>query len=201
MKSLLISLCFFGIAGYLVALLIGKLGDGGIKDYVRQLMDPSQARFENFDSSISPVDNTDEELDFLQKENPYPVKLRIKNMEGETLNIRLTGRSETNIAFTREGDGGRFIYAINDLDSASRKKIRNFPVLGITKSETFLNKGLTLDEVHAEQLRLRVTRLSELMQELLAEASISNSDVEKRTLRRDYEKYRAERLKILKDLN
>lgn len=151
--------------------------------------------------SPSQEDEVDKELELLRNENPYPVKLRVKNMDGQTLNIRLTGRSESNISFTREGDGRRFVYSINELDSASRKKVRSYPALGIEEASDFLNKGLSLDEVHAEQLRLRAERLSELMREAQADASISTSEVERRTLRRKYEKYRAERLEILKDLN
>jgi hypothetical protein len=55
--------------------------------------------------------------------------------------------------------------------------------------------------VHAEQLRLRAERLSQLMRETQADASVSNSEVERRSLQREYEKYRAERLEILKDLS
>ena len=201
MKYLLVSICFFGLAGYLAAILIGKIGDIGIKDYIQQLIQPSEERYESFSMSPSPEEGVDEELELLHKENPYPVKLRVKNMDGQTLDIRLTGRSESNICFTREGDGRRFVYSINELDSASRKKVRSYPALGIKEASDFLNKGLSLDEVHAEQLRLRAERLSQLMREVMADASISTSEVERRTLRRKYEEYRAERLEILKDLN
>ncbi len=201
MKYLLISLCFFGLAGYLAAILFGKIGDIGIKDYIQQWIQPAEERYEGFSMSPSPEEGVDEELELLRKENPYPVKLRIKNMDGQTLDIRLTGRSESNISFTREGDGRRFVYSINELDSASRKKVRSYPALGIAGASDFLNKGLSLDEVHAEQLRLRAERLSELMREAQADASVSSSEVERRSLRRKYEKYRAERLEILKDLN
>lgn len=201
MKYLLLCLCFFGLAGYLIAILFGKVDDIGIKDYIQQLIQPAEKRYESFSMSPSLEEEVDEELAILRNENPYPVKLRIKNSDGQTLNIRLTGRSERNICFTREGDGRRFVYAINELDSASRKKVRNYPALGIKEASDFLNKGLSLDEVHAEQLRLRAERLSELMREAMADASISTSEVERRTLRRKYEQYRAERLEILKDLN
>ncbi|NCG09333.1 MAG: hypothetical protein GWO81_07195 [Verrucomicrobia bacterium] len=201
MKSFLISLCLFALAGYLIAVLLGKVEESGIKDYIQELIEPSQARFEGFAPVSKKEEASDPELKFLEAENPYPVKLKIENMNGETLDIRLTGRSETNISFTREDDGQSFIYAINDLDSASRKKIRDFPALGIKNASNFLNKGLTLDEVHAEQLRLRAERLSGQMREAQAEAAISGSEVDRRTLLRKYEKYRAERLEILKDLN
>jgi hypothetical protein len=201
MKSFLISLCLFALAGYLVAVLLGKVEDSGIKDYVRQLIEPSQSRFEGFAPSSTREEEINPELKFLESENPYPVRLQIENMDGEKLDIRLTGRSESNISFTREGDGRSFVYSINDLDSASREKIRDLPALGIKGASKFLNKGLTLDEVHAEQLRLRAERLSQLMRELQAEASISSSEVERRTLQREYEKHRKERLEILKDLS
>lgn len=201
MKNLVLSLCFFGLAGYLAAILIGKIGDKDFEDYIQQLIQPPEERYEGFSMSPSPEDEVDEELELLRQENPYPVKIRVKNMDGQTLNIRLTGRSESNISFTREGDGRRFIYAIHDLDSASRKKVRKYPALGIAKASEFLNKGLSLDEVHAEQLRLRAERLSQLMRETQADASVSNSEVERRSLQREYEKYRAERLEILKDLS
>lgn len=201
MKSFLISLCLFALAGYLVAMLLGKVEDSGIKDYIRQLIEPSQSRFEGFGSASTREEEINPELKFLESENPYPIRLQIENMDGEQLDIRLTGRSETNISFTREDDGRSFIYSINDLNSASRKKIRDLPALGIKEASKFLNKGLSLDEVHAEQLRLRAERLSQLMRGLQAEASISSSEVERRSLQREYEKYRKERLEILKDLS
>ena len=202
-KAFLFSVCFFAAAGYLLAVLLGKVEGGGIQAYIQQLIEPPQGRFEAYEQNPSPLAgaNGDEELKLLRGANPYPVKLRIKNMDGQVLNIRLTGRSESNISFMREDDKRRFVYSIDDLDSASRKKVRKYPALGIAGASSFLNKGLNLDEVHAEQLRLRAERLSELMREAQADAAISVSEVEQRTLRRKYEEYRAERLKILKDLN
>lgn len=203
MKAFFFSVCFFAVAGYLLAVLLGKVEDGGIQAYIQQLIEPPQGPFEAYKQNPSPLAgaNEDEELELLRAANPYPVKLRIKNMDGQVLNIRLTGRSESNISFMREDDKRRFVYSIDDLDSASRKKVRKYPALGIAEASSFLNKGLNLDEVHAEQLRLRAERLSELMREAQADAAISVSELEQRTLRRKYEEYRAERLEILKDLN
>ena len=103
-----------------------------------------ESRFEGFAPSSTREEEINPELKFLESENPYPVRLQIENMDGEKLDIRLTGRSESNISFTREGDGRSFVYSINDLNSASRKKIRDLPALGIKGASKFLNEGRIL---------------------------------------------------------
>jgi hypothetical protein len=51
-----------------------------------------------------------------------------------------------------------------------------------------LKKGRSLDDIHAEQIRLRVESLDKKMIKLKAQARITSSKTDKRTLMREWQK-------------
>ena len=121
----------------------------------------------------------------------YPAKLELYNKDGRGLRLNLLGRDSTHIYFLRFEDDREFSYSIEDLDEASRRKVRAFP-----ESKLDDKQNLKLHALHVQNLENKMRLIDERMSAVDKEYRISNSQTERRTLMREFEELEQEYLAL-----
>ncbi len=126
----------------------------------------------------------------------YPSEIYIARADGSSLDIRLMGRSATEIEFERLSDGATFTFGIDQLDLDSQTRVREYPVTGLTEIEDAQLAPTTVEVAYLEQLKEAIAKIDAKIKELELKYSASQSKTERRTLRRQAEDLYVERKEL-----
>ena len=114
-------------------------------------------------------------------EPTYPDWLTLEHMDGRCLEVQLTGRNSTEIAFIRDSDGASFIYPIRSLSQATQGAVMAFPESGI--EDPFpLQVGLGSDC----ELKLEIALLEAKLKEVREAYAEARSNGRRRHLRQEW---------------
>lgn len=169
MRNLIMSVIFLGIAGYLVSIL-----------YDRALFSEDQP----------------EQIEVEAAGHGYPAAVVIKNAAGREMMVTLLGRTGMHIEFTRE-DGQEFVYPIDSLDSVAQALVRKYPNHGIKNAAAYMAKGaLEVGDLYVQELEKRIRRIDKEIEGLTRDYASSNGNTKKRTIRREMEGLKAEKVAL-----
>lgn len=121
----------------------------------------------------------------------YPAKLELANADGKQLRVTLLGRDSTHIYFLRNGDEEEFRYPIQNLNEFSREKVMLYPESGMNKEQKESRK---LHALYVKNLEERIAQIDVRLSAIEKEYKQSNSQTLRRTLMRQYEELKQERL-------
>ena len=121
----------------------------------------------------------------------YPARMELVNSEGQPLRVTLLGHDRTHIFFLRHGDDKNFRFAIEDLDKASQEKVNNYPESPMSSTQ---QENRKLHALHAQSLELAIERIDQRLHAIRKEHKNCNSKTQRRTLMREYEELKQERL-------
>lgn len=181
MKNLLGAVVFLAIAALVGAKLYERAQD---MDWVES--DPSEAEL----------------AEGAVKRLRYPDDLELRNRDGRALEVTLIGRSQTHVQFRRAGDAQAFVYAIDQLDTASERLVRQYPETQIHNADKHLERGeLDLAALQVENLRREIARIDEKCATIKKKHAASQSQTERRTLVNEFEELQRERVALEEDLS
>ncbi|GEM_PF-3505957 len=168
MRNLVLSLFFFGIISYV-----------GYIMYTRH------------------ISLADDQPLVIDSSGYYPVIMTVESLDGRSMDVELLGRNRTHIQFNRITDGKFFDYLISSLESKVRAKVEAMP-LSSNEDFRFNQPDHELEGMYIKELRAELEKVRAKMMDVSKKASISVSQIERRTLQREFEKLQSEDLKLQK---
>lgn len=121
-------------------------------------------------------------------EREYPAHMTVHHVDGRELEIYLTGRTGTEMYFTRDLDGQSFTFPLIDLSDVSRQAVMRYPKTVSVDYHMAPNK--TLGEIHLAEMIEAQAALEKEEERVTLLYRAANSEVAHNTYRKQLQEIR-----------
>lgn len=181
MKSLIMSVIFLGVAGYLGAILYQRAMDAQLLDAARSAVaartaasaDTAAPADAAISGEVSPVAELFGGVDVYE----YPALVELAGVGGQIMEVVLLRRSATHVQFMGESSNERFVSPLESLGGASRKLVKLYRATGIKHGQ----EGM-LEDLHLRAVLFKGASLKGKLRLLQLELAAVESNSQKQTV-------------------
>lgn len=186
MKSLIMSVIFLGVAGYLGAILYQRAMDAQLLDAARSAVAARTAASADAAApadaviigEVSTVDELFGGLDVYE----YPALVELEGIDGQIMEVVLLRRSATHVQFMGESSNERFVSPLESLGEASRKLVNLYRVTGVKHGQ----EGV-LEDLHLRGMLFKGASLKGKLRLLQLELAAVESNSQKQIVQNKIE--------------